>query len=29
MAAITRMDAALNQWFAKQARDIHTGLGQR
>lgn len=26
MAAITRMDAALNQWFAKQARDIHTGL---
>lgn len=29
MAAITRMDAALNQWFAKQARDIHTGLRAR
>ncbi len=26
MAAIQRMDAALNQWFARQARDIHTGL---
>ncbi len=23
------MDAALNQWFARQARDIHTGLRAR
>lgn len=29
MAAITRMDAALNQWFARQARDLHTGLRAR
>lgn len=29
MAAVTRMDAALNQWFARQARDIHTGLRAR
>lgn len=29
MAAIQRMDAALNQWFARQARDIHTGLRAR
>lgn len=26
MAAVTRMDAALGQWFARQARDIHTGI---
>lgn len=29
MASIQRMDAALNQWFARQARDIHTGLRAR